>query len=495
MKEYSEMPKRYVKKAPINIAMAASEIAPFAKTGGLSDTLGSLPQALERLGLRVSLIMPAYRSVLSKGFPLEDTGIRLAVPISERREEATLLKTKAGKAITVYLIRADRYFDRDYLYGTPEGDYPDNARRFAFFSRAILEVLRLDPPKVLHAHDWQSALAIAFLKTQPQLYPELASVKTVLTIHNLGYQGIFSPQEWLLLNLERGFFTPRYLEFWGKINFLKGGLVFADAITTVSPTYAEEIKTAEQGFGLDGVLRERAASLSGILNGADYEAWNPATDQFISQGYSRNNLSGKNACKAVLQQTFNLPQNPTTPLLGMVSRLATQKGLDLLLAALDGLLSSGVQLVILGTGEKRYQRLLAKLPGQYPQKAGVRTAFDEPLAHQIIAGADMLLMPSRYEPCGLTQLYALRYGTIPIVRATGGLRDTIKEFDPETGKGNGLVFNAYEAQDLLAAVGRGLDLFRQQDKWTTLMKNAIASDFSWERPARAYLELYRKLID
>ena len=474
--------------------MAAPEIAPFAKTGGLSDTLGSLPRALEQLGPRVSLIMPAYRSVLKKGFPLEDTGVRLSIPISERRGEAILLKAKTGRAITVYLIRADRYFDRDYLYGTPEGDYPDNAERFAFFSRAILEVLKLDPPKVLHAHDWQSALAIAFLKAQPHLYPELSSVKTVFTVHNLGYQGIFPPQEWHLLNLERNFFTPRYLEFWGKINLLKGGIVFADAITTVSPTYAEEIKTAEQGFGLDGVLKERAASLSGILNGADYEAWNPETDQFISQRYSRNNLLGKKACKAALQQSFNLPENPTVPLLGMVSRLTSQKGLDLLLTALDKLLSLGIQLVILGTGDKRYQRLLAKVPGQYPQKVGVRTAFDEPLAHQIIAGADMFLMPSRYEPCGLTQMYALHYGTIPIVRATGGLRDTIKEFDPKTEKGNGLVFNSYEARDFLAAAERGLDLFQQRDKWATLMKNAMAADFSWEQPARAYLELYRKLV-
>lgn len=456
--------------------------------------LGSMPIALERLGVRVSLIMPAYRSVFEKGFPIEDTGVRLTVPISERREEATLLKTRTRRVIPVYLIRADRYFDRDYLYGTAEGDYPDNAERFAFFGRAILEILKLDPPTILHAHDWQSALAIAFLKTQPHLYPQLAAVKTIFTIHNLGYQGIFPPQDWHLLNLDWSFFTPRHLEFYGKINFLKGGITLADAITTVSPTYAEEIKSEEQGFGLEGVFRERADNLFGIRNGVDYEGWNPETDPFISQKYSRDNPSGKKTCKAAIQQTFNLPENPDTPLIGMVSRLATQKGLDLLARALDRLLSLGVQFVLLGTGDRHYQEFFAKLDRRYPQKAGARITFDEPFARKIIAGADMLLMPSRYEPCGLTQLYALRYGTIPIVRAVGGLKDTVEEFDPKTGKGNGFTFNAYEVKDLLAAVERGVNLFRQRDKWTRVMKNAMAADFSWEHPARAYLELYHKLM-
>ena len=478
----------------LHVAMASPEIAPFAKTGGMGDVLDSLPKALERLGLRVSLIMPAYRSVLQSGFPLEDTGVRFTVPISHRQEEGMLLKAKTGSAITAYFIRADRYFDRDYLYSTPEGDYPDNAERFTFFARAILEVLKLDPPAILHAHDWQSALAITFLKAQPHLYPELSSVKTIFTIHNLGYQGIFWYLDWHLLNLDWSFFTPKYLEFYGKINFLKGGLVFADAITTVSPTYAEEIKTAEQGFGLEGIFQERAASLVGILNGADYDIWNPATDPFIAKTYYPANLSGKKICKTDLQRSFYLPENPALPLIGMVSRLAAQKGFDLLAESLDELVSREIQFVLLGTGDRQYQEFFSKASVRYPGKVGVRTAFDESLSHKIIAGADVFLMPSRYEPGGLTQIYSLKYGTIPVVRATGGLKNTIEEFDPKTGTGNGFVFGPYEVRALLEAVDRALSLLSQKEEWATLIKNAMAADFSWERSARAYLDLYQKLM-
>jgi len=477
----------------LHVAIASPEIAPFVKTGGLGDVLDSLPKALERLGVRVTLIMPAYRSVLQGGFPIEDTKVRFTVPISHRSEEGSLLKTRTGSAITVYLIRAEQYFDRAHPYGTPEGDYPDNAERFVFFARAILEVLKLNPPQILHAHDWQAALAIAFLRAQPHLYPELSSVKTVFTVHNLGYQGLFRYLDWHLLNLDPSFFSPRYLEFYGKINFLKGGIVFTDAITTVSSTYAEEIKTAEQGFGLEGVFQERAASLIGILNGVDYDIWNPKTDPFIAKTYSPRNLRGKRACKTDLQRSFHLPNNPDIPLIGMVSRLTVQKGLDLLEEALDELLSRDLQFVLLGTGEKQYQEFFSKVPQRYPGKAGVNIAFDESLAHRIIAGSDLFLVPSRYEPGGLTQVYSLKYGTIPVVRATGGLKDTIEEFDPETGKGNGLVFGPYDAQKFLETVDRALALYHQKDKWATLMNNAMAADFSWDCSARAYLDLYKKL--
>ena len=483
------------KTPSLHITMASPEIAPLAKTGGLGDVLGSLPGALERLGLHVSLIMPAYRSVLRAGFAIEDTGISFTVPISNRREEGRLLKTNAGSGIPIYLIRADQYFDREYLYGTPEGDYPDNAERFVFFSRAILEVLRLNPPNILHAHDWQSALAITFMKSQPQLYPELSSIKAVFTVHNLGHQGLFWHWDWHLLNLDWSLFTPRYLEFYGKISFIKGGLVFADAITTVSPTYAEEIKTAEQGLGLDGVFRERAASLFGILNGADYDVWNPQTDPFIYQTYGPKNLSAKNGCKADLQRTFQLPENPDVPLIGMVSRLAAHKGLDLLEEALDELLSRSLQFVILGTGDKRYEELFNKATMRHPEKVGVRIAFDEQLAHKIIAGSDLFLMPSLYEPGGLTQIYSLKYGTIPIVRDTGGLKDTIAEFEIDVGSGNGFVFGSYEVRDLLQAVDRALELFSyRKEVWGTLIENAMAADFSWDLSARSYLDLYKKLI-
>jgi len=490
------MPEFYRREtAPaLHVAMVSPEIAPFAKTGGLSDSVGSLARALEQLGLRVSLLMPAYRSVLQSGFPVEDTGVRFTVPISNRQEEGLLLRTKMGSSISVYLIRADKYFDRDYLYGTPDGDYPDNAERFTFFTRATLEVLKHDPPSILHAHDWQSALAITFLKAQPLLYPELSSTKTVVTVHNLGYQGLFWYLDWHLLNLDWSFFNLRDLEFYGKINFLKGGIVFADAINTVSPNYAEEIKTAEQGFGLEGVFQERAARLCGILNGVDYSLWNPETDQLIATTYSPENLSGKKVCKADLQRSFGLPENPEIPVIGVVSRLTMQKGFDLLEKALDELLSRDVQFVLLGTGDRRYQEFFLQAATKHSGKLAVQIAFDESLAHKVIAGADLFLMPSRYEPCGLTQMYSLKYGTIPVVRATGGLKDTIQEFNAETGKGNGFVFVPYEVADFLAAVDRALRLFSRKRQWQTLVKNAMAADFSWDKSARVYLNLYQGLL-
>ncbi|MFH1087281.1 MAG: glycogen synthase GlgA [Chloroflexota bacterium] len=480
-------------QARLHVAMVSSEIAPIAKTGGLGDVLGALPRAVEHSGVRVSLVMPAYRSVLSGGFDLVDTGITLVAPISGREEEGTLLRARVGEAIDVYLIRADRYFDRDGLYGTAEGDYPDNAERFVFFCRAALEALKPDPPEILHAHDWQSALTVAFLKAQPYAYPELSSAKTVFTVHNLGYQGLFWPVDWHLLNLNWGLFTPRYLEFYGKINLLKGGLVFADAITTVSPSYAEEIKTSEQGAGLDGVFRERAHRLVGILNGVDYDIWNPETDALIARKYGRRNLAAKALCKIDLQRTLSLPETRNTPVIGMVSRLATQKGFYLLERAIDRLLSRELQLVVLGRGEKYFEDMVARLPERYPGKAGVRVVFDERLAHQVIAGSDMFLMPSRYEPSGLTQLYGLKYGTVPVVRGTGGLKDSVQDYDPRTGKGNGIVFSRYEAEDLLEAVDRAVALY-QSRQWATLMQNGMAADFSWEHSAGEYLNLYHRLV-
>ena len=474
--------------------MVSPEAAPFASSGGLGDVLGSLPSALEQLGVKVSLIMPAHRSVLRSNFNIQDTGARFSIPVSSRQEDGRILKTTAGKAITVYFIQANKYFDRDYLYSTPEGDYPDNAERFAFFGRAAIEVLKLEPPDILHAHDWQSALAIAFLKAQPQLYPQLSHTKTVFTVHNLGFQGLFPPQDWQLLNLGGDFFTPQYLEFYGRVNFIKGGLVFTDAITTVSPGYAGEIKTMEQGFGLDGIFQARSASLTGIFNGVDYSLWNPATDLFISREYSFENLTGKKACKSDIQNIFSLPANPEIPLVGMVSRLTSQKGFDLMERALDALLSHKIQLIILGTGEKHYQDFLAQAAVKYPQKLAVKIAYDEALAHKVIAGSDMLLMPSRYEPCGLTQLYSFKYGTIPLVRACGGLKDTVAEFDPTTEKGSGFIFWHYEPADLLSALDRALSVFQQEKKWQTLMRNDMKLDFSWSKPARAYLELYQKLL-
>jgi 1,4-alpha-glucan branching enzyme len=477
----------------LQIVMVCPELVPFAKTGGLADMVSSLALALRNLGHQVRVIMPAYRDVLEQGIA-QDTGIRFNVSIAGRSEVGVLLTATLGTDIPVYFIRSDRYFDRPFLYGTTEDDYPDNAERFVFFTRGVLEVLRqLGPPHVLHAHDWQAALAIAFLKAQPELYPGLSSVRTVFTIHNLGYQGLFPSHQWGLVGLDQNLFTARHLEFYGQINFLKGAIVFADALTTVSPTYSREIQAAEYGFGLEGVLKARAASLVGILNGADYEIWNPQADRFIARNYGPGNLSGKGVCKADLQRTFGLTEDPETPLLGAVSRLVSQKGFDLLEEILDDLLERSVQLVVLGSGDRKYQDSFQTAAQRNPRRLGVRIAFEDALAHKIEAGADMFLMPSRYEPSGLNQLYSLKYGTIPIVRATGGLKDSVEEFDPSTGKGNGFQFDQYDGAGLLAAVDRALAVFHRKEQWRTLMRIAMTADYSWDRSAREYSNLYVNL--
>jgi 1,4-alpha-glucan branching enzyme len=480
--------------AALQIVMVCPELVPFAKTGGLADMVSSLSIALRNLGHRVSVIMPAYHGVLEEGIA-RDTGIRFRVSIAAGSQVGDLLQATLGADIPVYFIRSDRYFDRPFLYGTPEGDYPDNAERFVFFTRGVLEVLRqLGRPHILQAHDWQAALAIAFLKAQPELYPELSSVRTVSTIHNLGYQGLFPADQWDLLRLDQNLFSARHLEFYGRISFLKGAIVFADALTTVSPTYAREIQTAECGFGLEGVLAARAGSLVGILNGADYEVWDPRVDPLIAANYGPGNLSGKRACKADLQRTFGLGEEPEIPLLGMVSRLVSQKGFDLLEGILDDLLQMGVQLAVLGTGDPQYQDFLQTAARRHSGRLGVRIAFEEAVAHKIEAGADMFLMPSRYEPSGLNQLYSLKYGTIPIVRATGGLKDSVQEFDPLAGTGDGFRFAPYDGAALLAAVDRALSVFRRKEQWRTLMANAMAADHSWDRSARAYSNLYANLV-
>jgi 1,4-alpha-glucan branching enzyme len=474
----------------LKIVMACPELVPFAKTGGLADMAASLATALAKLGHEVSLIMPAYRSALERATGLADSGIHLHVPLDGVREEAGVLTTKLGPDIPVYLISADRYYDRPSLYGTSAGDYPDNARRFVFFARGVLELLRhLGAPHILHAHDWQAALAIAFLKVQPERYPGLSTARTAFTVHNLGYQGLFSPEAWPLLNLDRGLFTPRHFEFHGKINFLKAGLVFADAITTVSPTYAREIQTPEYGFGLEGVLQERRSHVAGILNGVDYDVWNPQTDRWIAHAYNPADLSGKRACKADLQKAFGLKIDPSVPLIGTVSRLAAQKGFDLIEQAAEELMARDLQFILVGSGDHHYQELFAQLAVRFPGRLSVKIAFDERLAHQLEAGADMFLMPSRYEPSGLNQLYSLKYGTIPIVRATGGLKDSVQEFDGSAG--TGFVFEPYEPSALLATIDRALAAYSRKDQWRQLMHNAMAADFSWTHSAQEYVRIFR----
>jgi starch synthase len=477
----------------MKIAMIASEVTPFAKTGGLADVLGTLTVALERLGHKLCVIAPGYRSALQGNFSLTETNLTFAVPVGDRLQETRVLETSIGNHVPVYLLCADQYFDREFLYGTPSADYPDNDERFIFFSRAALEFLRRKPVDILHCHDWQAALAQVFLKTQPAHYPELAAAKSVFTIHNLGFQGLFPQSAWPLLNLDPSYFTPQYLEYYGDINFLKGGLLFADKITTVSPSYAEEIMTAEQGFGLEGVLQQRASDLVGILNGVDYHIWSPWTDPYLAHHYGENTLTAKRDCKKSLQRAVGLPEKSGTPLIAMISRLTLQKGFDLIEEIFESLIARDTQIVMLGSGDPRFEKFFRSQAELYPNQVAVEIGFNEPLAHQIEAGADLFLMPSLYEPCGLNQMFSLKYGTIPVVRAVGGLKDTVQEYDAESQTGTGFVFLPYESGALLAAIDRGLEVYRDSQVWTALQRRAMAMDFSWDRSAKLYGNLYRQL--
>ena len=478
----------------MKILIVSPEIYPLAKTGGLADVAGALSRTLAAAGAEVALAMPAYQSVLQSGLPIEKTGMELETPLGTERINGTVLKMRLAEALPVFLIKADRFFQRDGLYGASRGDYPDNLERFTFFSKAVLALAgRLAPWDVIHCNDWQSALIPVFKTLRAESYPELEGSKTLLTIHNLGYQGEFPASQWKLLGLSQHYFTPQYLEFYGKINLLKGGILFADALTTVSRKYASEIATPEYGCGLDGVIRLRQKDLYGILNGVDYDEWNPETDPYIKRKYSSRNLRGKDICKQDLQELYQLPVRAEIPLFGIVSRLVDQKGLDIIFEVLETLLRLDLQLVILGTGEQKYQDLLLDLARKYPANLGVRIGFANDLAHKIEAGADSFLMPSKFEPCGLNQMYSLKYGTIPIVRATGGLDDTIEDFSPLRLTGNGIKFSDYSGAALLESIKRGIAVFHHKRAWRRLIQNAMACDFSWKKSASEYLGLYDKL--
>jgi starch synthase len=478
----------------MRVLIAASEAVPYAKTGGLGDVVDALPRALRRLGTDVSIVLPAYGSIIAEHGELRRTGLTLAVPVSQQTVHAGVLRAERDGGIPVYCIDAPQYFARPFLYGTPDGPYLDNAERFTFFSRAVLALAeQVGAPDVLHCHDWQTALAPVFLRTDAPRYPALTRVRTIMTIHNLSYQGLFWHFDWHLLNLDWRYFTPAGLEFYGKINYLKGGIVFADAITTVSPTYAREIQTPELGCGLDGVLRERRQVLSGILNGVDYDGWSPERDAAIAAPYTVDDRRGKAACKTDLQAAMQLPADSRVPVIGIVSRLNDQKGWELIAAVAPRLLRRHVQLAVLGSGEARYEQELQELVRRYRRRVAVRVAFDNTLAHKIEAGSDMFLMPSRYEPCGLNQMYSLRYGTIPIVHATGGLADSVMHFEPRSGAGTGFTFAEYTPAALLACIEEALQTYRRPREWATLVGNAMRADFSWDRSAAAYVSLYDRL--
>ncbi len=479
----------------MRVCMLAPEAFPYAKTGGLADAVAGLSEALVRRGVEVTVMLPGYRLALERAGAVERLG-RVRAPVSSRLVPADILRATDARVPTLF-VHAPRYFDREGLYGAGGHDYADNAERFVFFCRAALEWLRAlgTAPDILHCHDWQAALAPAMLRGTAALYPELRRVRLVQTVHNVAYQGRFWAADWHLLNLDTRYFTSEYLEFHGDVSFLKGGLVFADVLTTVSPRYAREVQTPAFGEGLDGVFRARAGRLRGILNGIDYRVWSPATDPALPVRYDAADLAGKARCKSNLQAALGLRTDAGTPLLASVSRLAAQKGIDVLLDAVPPLLeASAAQLVVLGSGDPHLEWRVQELGRRFPDRVAARTGMDEGLAHRIVAGADVFLMPSRYEPCGLSQLYSLRYGTIPIVHATGGLDDTVAEFDPASGQGTGFRFTPCTPGALRGAIDRALTVRRDPSAWARAQANGMREDFSWERSARAYHTTYGALL-
>ncbi len=485
----------------MNILFAASEAHPLIKTGGLGDVIGSLPTTLRSLGEDVRLILPAYPAAIAlineaKGELAVIDHLTLPGAVGETR----LLQARfPGSDMPLYLIESEHYFSRPGgPYSHPDGyDWPDNAQRFALFARAVVEIAQNRTtlnwqPDIVHAHDWQTGLVPALLSLESQ------RPTTLFTIHNLAYMGLFNNETFVTLNPAEHFWSHEGMEFYGQYSFLKGGMVYADWITTVSPTYANEILTPDFGYGFEGLLKHRSDRLVGILNGVDYKVWDPKNDTLIPAQFTPTNLTGKKTCKQALQKHVGLAENPNTPLLGHVGRMVEQKGMDLLAEVLPRLTQSDIQIVILGSGEAHIQNALTLLAAQFPNRIRVLIGYSEELAHLIEAGADMFLMPSRFEPCGLNQIYSLRYGTLPIVNRTGGLADTVIDADQHNinnGTATGVCFTEASPQALLTAIERALMLYQQPEIWRQqLMPQAMSQDFSWTRAAEQYLDLYRQAV-
>jgi starch synthase len=472
--------------------MVTSEAVPFAKTGGLADVAGALPGALGRLGHDVTVVLPRYRGVAVTGEPIHTRVVQLG----QDRHTVKIYEEPLGPHARAWLIDEPALFDRDGIYGTNgTGDHQDNPRRFALLARAALEGARGMglAPDVVHAHDWQAGLAPVYLKTRFAQDPVLGGVPSVFTIHNIAYQGMCDPGWLPALDLGWDLFRPEGLEFWHRVSFLKAGIVFSEKITTVSPRYAQEILTPEFAFGFEGVLASRRGDLVGILNGIDAETWNPASDPHIPKTYTSDDLSGKRAAKRALLEAYGLPSDDEslkTPLVGQVSRMVDQKGLDLIAQIAHELPQTGARFVILGTGEPRYEEMWRALARAYPDRIGVKIGFDERLSHVLEAGSDLFMMPSRFEPCGLNQMYSLRYGTLPVVRATGGLDDTVVNYDPYTGRGTGFKFWEASGPALLNTLRWALRVYDHPEVWQRLQRTAMGGDWSWERSAREYAALY-----
>lgn len=477
-----------------SVLMIASEALPYSKTGGLADVLGALPAAIARLGWTVTVVTPRYRGV-HEGSLVE----RLPVTVGAHAFDVGIFEDRPAEGVRVLLLDVPELFDREALYNVGHVDYADNPRRFALLSRAALEwaARRGARVDVVHAHDWQAGLAPVYLRTLFADHPVLGRAASLLTIHNLAYQGLFEP-DWLpRLDLPWELFSVERMEFWGRVSFLKGGINDATIVTTVSRTYAQEIQTREFGCGFEGILHRRARDLVGILNGIDVDVWDPARDPHLPEPYDARDTTGKRASKIAVLTRYGLPTDETTlerPLVGMISRMVDQKGLGLIAANADVLPSLDASFIVLGTGDARYQDMWRGLAARFPDRIGVRVGFDEGLAHLIEAGADVFLMPSAFEPCGLNQMYSLRYGTIPVVRAVGGLADTVTDWTPRRRNATGVVFRDFTPEALLGALHRAIALYRQPARWQTMQATGMTQDYSWDRSAREYVRMYARAM-
>jgi starch synthase len=483
---------RIMKRSEMNILVAASEAAPLAKVGGLGDVVGSIPLALRDLGCKVAVVLPAYREVMEGRQTWEVVAEDLPVRLGRLSLTADVLAGELAPGVPAYLVRRDEFFDRTGIYGSNRGEYFDNAERFIFFSRGILSLCSALGflPDVILANDWQTGLIMPLLDEGA-----LQQTAGVFVIHNLGYLGLVPPERAENIGLPAKYYRMEGPEYYGQMSLLKAGIVYAQAVVTVSPTYAREIQTPEYGAGLDGLMRSVGGNLYGILNGVDYETWNPSTDQHLAATYSPQDLAGKTLCKQELLKIAGLPAGfVEKPLVGMVTRLVDQKGCNLVAEAAEDLFALDLGLIVLGAGDESYESLFPELQLHNPGRFSLRLGFDEVFAHKMVAGCDMLLLPSLYEPCGLTQMFGLRYGTIPIVRATGGLQDTV--LDPNDGHwpGTGFKFEQFRADDLVRAVGRAIAAFQESNVWHQMMRKAMAQDFSWHRSAKEYLRVFERAV-
>lgn len=471
--------------------MIAAEMGPHAKAGGLADVIGALPNALQRAGSEVAVILPGYPALLDN-YETAAVGEPRELTLGTEPQTYRVRRGLVTDRLPLYLIDHPGLFGRTGIYGENGVDYADNLRRFALFGRAAAALCAELDPDVLHAHDWHAAMAAIAARADGALREALRPATVVFTAHNLAFQGIFESYEYPLLGLDWSWYSIQHLEFYGRVNLMKGAITLADGVSTVSPSYARETTTEPSfGYGLESVLREKGGRYVGILNGADYDEWDPARDKLIGVNYTPARRAGKKACLYELREELQLPHRLGVPVIGMVTRMVEQKGVDLVAEALARLLELDVQLVMLASGDPGLEQRFAEAARRYPERLRVEHRFDNRLAHRIQAGSDMFLMPSRYEPCGLTQMYALKYGTVPIVRATGGLKDTVTDFDGAAG--NGFTFNDFSVEALLEAINRTLRVFYEPKNWRRLMTNCFKADFSWARAAKQYLAWFEQL--